>query len=125
MSCHVMYIVCCGVGVLGHETDSNKLTPTRLNMSSLSIRIDAGEEIVYVAAGYHNSAMLVRGRQDAQMYIWGAGQSGQLGLGDREPRLRPTPVQLVDAQGHMPQITHIALGTQHTVAITAQGHCYT
>ena len=110
---------------LGFANDMNIDTPTRLNVSQYGTPVDLNEQIIYVAAGEHNSGCIVRGRNDgAQLYIWGANNTAQCGTGDKEPKSTPTLITIRDAHGQCPLLCSLAFGAQHTIAVTVDGDVY-
>jgi inhibitor of Bruton tyrosine kinase len=58
----------------------------------------------------------------SNMYVCGVGRGGRLGLGDENTRFRYVPVQggLADKK-----VIHVALGQNHTMAITKEGELWT
>jgi len=54
------------------------------------------------------------------VYIWGYGECGQLGLGDTRNRYEPT-LLLDPKTGHKLQLIHIECGGYHTVGLTKNG----
>ena len=62
-------------------------------------------------------------RARGEVYVWGQGDSAQLGLGgDVDERRRPTRVT-TGAMGEA-SATRIAAGGTHTLALTSDGACY-
>ncbi|MEM1390014.1 MAG: Ig-like domain-containing protein [Pseudomonadota bacterium] len=57
---------------------------------------------------------------DGTLYAWGQNSSGQLGLGDEEERLIPTPV---DALAHK-TVVAVAASVSHTLALTSDGEVW-
>ncbi len=55
------------------------------------------------------------------IFVCGIGSRGRLGLGDLSTQLSFKPVKTFSQQ----RIVSVALGTNHTVAITSDGDCYT
>lgn len=56
-----------------------------------------------------------------QVFMWGCGRFGQLGLGDRNSAGRPAVVETFRST---PAIVDIALGAHHTVALADNGSVY-
>jgi len=95
---------------LGHENDM--LRPTELEclrpLGVLAIR-----------AGYSHSGALVAG---GQLYLWGGGELGQQGNGERANVLVPSVVQyFVD---HRIVISSFSLGCAHSVAVSDEQLLY-
>jgi len=61
---------------------------------------------------------------DGQLYTWGRGSEGQLGLGDRTGRTYPHQVVLSDAFGRELTAAQLAAGVQHSCISTVDGHMY-
>lgn len=57
---------------------------------------------------------------DGRVFTWGRSRYGQLGYPGTASRLRPTQVTALDAQ-----ISKVAVGRDHTIAMTAAGDTYT
>lgn len=98
----------CGVAM---QSEEKKLQP--MSVASL-----AGKKITKVVAGHsHNAAISA----DGDLFCWGQNSDGQLGLGDCVDRNSPTLVQgLVGTK-----IIDAALGTWHTIALSASGNVFT
>lgn len=55
-----------------------------------------------------------------QVFVWGTGENGRLGLGDTKGRNIPTIVDhLINKQ-----ITYIACGESHSIAVTTNGDVF-
>ncbi|XP_020204704.1 ultraviolet-B receptor UVR8 isoform X1 [Cajanus cajan] len=70
-----------------------------------------------VAAGAEHSVAIT---EDGNLYGWGWGRYGNLGLGDRNDRLLPEKVT-VDGD----KITMVACGWRHTICVSSSGGLYT
>lgn len=57
---------------------------------------------------------------DGKVYSWGLGEGGLLGLGGTETQLSP---KLISSLNNL-NITYVACGGLHTLAINKQGHVY-
>ena len=68
-----------------------------------------------VVAGSGHTCAIMR---DDTLQCWGANAEGQLGVGDTEPRTRPTAVPALGG------VVEVALGTHHTCARTRDGAVY-
>lgn len=84
--------------------------------STRVIVIESGPPLAWdtVVAGDDHSCGLIGG----QAYCWGSNLYGQLGTGDMEDRLVPTPV----AGGH--DFVSLAAGSGYTMALDADGKAY-
>jgi len=103
-------------GQLGHNDQENRLVPTLVAGEALG-----GAAAVLVAAGSgHTMALTLEG----ELWVWGGGRYGQLGLGDEANRLVPTLVGAGAAFGGLPVLT-VACGEIHTLAVTKDGALWT
>ncbi|KAL4196995.1 hypothetical protein AMTRI_Chr04g249030 [Amborella trichopoda] len=75
------------------------------------------EKAVQVSAGSHHSAAIT---VDGAVYMWGNNSSGQLGLGKKAMNIISTPTRVERLIGF--NIRKISLGSEHSVAITDDGH---
>eukprot|EP00277_Geminigera_cryophila_P002326 CAMPEP_0179427482 /NCGR_PEP_ID=MMETSP0799-20121207/13417_1 /TAXON_ID=46947 /ORGANISM="Geminigera cryophila, Strain CCMP2564" /LENGTH=482 /DNA_ID=CAMNT_0021202547 /DNA_START=278 /DNA_END=1726 /DNA_ORIENTATION=+ len=103
-------------GQLGHNNQETRLVPTLLAGEALG-----GSAVVLVAAGgMHTVALTIEG----ELWTWGWGLYGQLGLGDEVTRLAPTLVEVEAAFGGS-QVLMAACGDAHTLAVTKDGALWT
>lgn len=104
-------------GRLGHESGANCSLPTRVS-SLESVRV------VAVACGmYHMAARDDQG----QVWTWGSGSYGQLGLGEGvESSAVPAvvPIPEMDGEKEVGRCAGISCGASHTVVYTDQGYAY-
>lgn len=116
------------MGILGHASDINRETPTEINLHwNAATSVDPNERLVWVAAGPHNTGIVCQGRADRrQIYVFGAGDYGTLGTGNRTPSLQPQLIAVEDDRGDdpFPPIRQLSFGTNHTVAVAENGNCY-
>ncbi|GBG27735.1 Protein kinase, putative [Hondaea fermentalgiana] len=68
-----------------------------------------------IAAGRYHSAGVT---DDGEVYTWGEGDSGQLGLGDLESQRVPTLVTSLGRNGADVKVVQVTCGAAHTVALT-------
>eukprot|EP00887_Chlorella_sp_A99_P001925 scaffold18.g1925.t1 len=70
------------------------------------------------AGGWHSMAISSQG----EVYVWGRGEYGRLGIGDRSGRslLRPQKVRALE--GH--RVVEGACGGSHSLAISDEGRCF-
>jgi hypothetical protein len=74
---------------------------------------------ICVAAGeLHSGAVTV----DGDVYTWGEGFCGQLGLGDRRPHLLPEQVTLGGLEDEC--VSNMSCGCRHTLVTTDDGEVY-
>jgi alpha-tubulin suppressor-like RCC1 family protein len=90
-------------GKLGHG-DCDRI-PTPLKIEEIS-----SEDIIFIAAGDQTSAAI---NSKGQIYTWGSGQYGRLGLGTNE--IVKTPKKITDQVIINERIFYISLGKYHTV----------
>ncbi|KAG9131684.1 hypothetical protein Leryth_009413 [Lithospermum erythrorhizon] len=96
-------------GQLGLGTTEDCLIPQ-------SIEAFQGIPVKMVAAGAEHTAAVT---EDGDLFGWGWGRYGNLGLGDRNDRLIPERVS-VDTKMVM-----VACGWRHTISVTSSGSIYT
>ncbi|OWM76355.1 ultraviolet-B receptor UVR8 isoform X2 [Punica granatum] len=94
---------------LGHTEDS--LMPQK-------IQAFRGLSVKMVAAGAEHTAAIT---DDGELYGWGWGRYGNLGLGDRNDRSIPEKVSSV----HGEEMVLVACGWRHTISVSASGGLYT
>ncbi|XP_057419366.1 ultraviolet-B receptor UVR8-like [Lotus japonicus] len=97
-------------GELGLGTTDDSLVPQKIGTFE-------GVPIKMVAAGAEHSAAIT---EDGDVYGWGWGRYGNLGLGDRNDRLIPEKVSIDGVK-----IVIVACGWRHTVSVSSSGRLYT
>jgi len=99
-------------GKLGTGFDHNEHEPVLI--PSLS-----DKEIVQVAAGYsHSGARTASG----EIWMWGGGELGQLGLGNRQNAMLPRRVEwLIE---HEIRVRSLSLGCAHTMIVSEHDEVY-
>jgi len=96
-------------GRLGTGSERNSLSPKLVEeFSRLQIR---PKEIA--CGGFHTAVVT----EDGQLYTYGGGEHGQLGLSDKFNRLVPTHVTAFDTE----KVTMVSCGWSHTVVLTSKG----
>eukprot|EP00802_Teleaulax_amphioxeia_P009873 Tamp_09895.p1 GENE.Tamp_09895~~Tamp_09895.p1 ORF type:complete len:632 (+),score=69.99 Tamp_09895:203-1897(+) len=110
----------CGQLAVGDWT--SRLRPTPVPARSLG-----GERVEYVACGLMQTAAVT---SQGNLYAWGGGEYGQLGLGDDKDRPHPCIVHfpsVLDPECRRPgsRIISACCGSYFTAAVTADGHLYT
>ncbi|KAF9591637.1 hypothetical protein IFM89_005218 [Coptis chinensis] len=109
-------------GVLGHGDRRSVSIPREVeSLKGLrTVRASCGvwhtAAVVEVMAGTSSSSNCSSGK----LFTWGDGDKGRLGHGDKEPKLVPTCVALID-----PNFCQVVCGHSLTVALTTSGHVYT
>lgn len=97
-------------GRLGHGDEKIRAQPTCVE--SL-IRHKA----IAITAGYHNNLVLT---SDGEVWSWGWGAHGQLGLGDTKDRDVPTIIPELSQEG----VCSLSCGDRHSFAITKDGRVF-
>lgn len=77
-----------------------------------------GISVKMVAAGAEHTAAVT---EDGELYGWGWGRYGNLGLGDRMDRLVPQKVSAIEGE----KMILVACGWRHTISVTSTGALYT
>ena len=109
-----LYTLGCGAfGALGHGTDEDEEELRRVDFF-----VGRGLRIQTVSAGSSHGAAITH---EGQVFTWGRGKHGRLGLGDRDDRLVPT---LVEAFSDV-ATDCVACGREHTVFGLSSGDIYT
>lgn len=74
------------------------------------------KQVVQISAGYYHSCAVT---EDGEVYMWGKNSNGQLGLGKRGAKAVPVPTKVECLAGIT--IRMVALGSEHSVAVTDGG----
>ncbi|KAF5480549.1 hypothetical protein F2P56_001289 [Juglans regia] len=98
-------------GQLGLGTTEDSLVPQK-------IQAFQGVSIKMVAAGAEHTAAVT---EAGELYGWGWGRYGNLGLGDRNDRLVPEKASAVDGV----KMVMVACGWRHTISVSSLGKLYT
>ncbi|KAB5514140.1 hypothetical protein DKX38_028046 [Salix brachista] len=77
-----------------------------------------GVSIKLVAAATEHTTDVI---EDGELYGWGWGRYGNFGLGDRNDRLVPEKVSLVNGD----KMIMVACGWRHTISVSSSGGLYT
>ena len=99
-------------GCLGHNDDQSRLAPAKLGRWQFG-----GGKVVLVAAGFAHTVALTEG---GELWVWGHGSFGQLGLGDTNNRLVPTLLGAGEVFGGS-LVRMAACGSVHTLVVTVAG----
>uniref|UniRef100_A0A914PTL3 non-specific serine/threonine protein kinase n=1 Tax=Panagrolaimus davidi TaxID=227884 RepID=A0A914PTL3_9BILA len=91
-----------------YEFDIAKVTLSAVSNTPKHIRVKQ------LAVGHEHILMLTI---DNVVYAWGDNKFGQLGLGDRRPRLQPVRIEILDGK----DITRIACGSTFSVFVADRG----
>ncbi|XP_010025746.2 ultraviolet-B receptor UVR8 isoform X1 [Eucalyptus grandis] len=100
-------------GQLGLGTTEDSLLPQK-------IRAFQGIPVIMVAAGAEHTAAVT---EAGELYGWGWGRYGNLGLGDRNDRLVPEKVSPLHLNGEAMVV--VACGWRHSISVSASGALYT
>jgi alpha-tubulin suppressor-like RCC1 family protein len=100
-----------GFGGLGHGSSASEYSP-RL------VQALAGSKVVAASAGTYHTAVVT---EAGDLYTFGYGSQGQLGLGGTEHENLP---KLVEALAGM-KVVEVSAGNVHTAVVTAEGDMYT
>nr|QHB15577.1 putative E3 ubiquitin-protein ligase HERC1 [Bemisia tabaci] len=93
-------------GKLGHGGTSTQKQP------KLITGVLSGKKVVCIHVGYRHSAAVT---STGELYTWGEGEHGRLGLGDSNSRPVPTLVHDIGGVGS------VACGSAHTLALSIDG----
>ncbi|CAD7696720.1 unnamed protein product [Ostreobium quekettii] len=99
-------------GQLGNGSTSYQTTPKRV------VDLDDVQVSDVGAGGWHSIALTKEG----DLYIWGRGEYGRLGLGDASGASRRRPQKVKGLEGH--RIVQAAAGGSHTACLTDQGRMF-
>eukprot|EP00347_Sterkiella_histriomuscorum_P016535 403352819 len=101
-------------GALGHQNFESKSIP--IEISYFTSAYQSSSEIIQIQAGAHHSGLLdIHG----DLYMWGAGEIGQLGTSSRINENKPTQIRKITQEGE--KIQDISLGNYHTLILTDMG----
>lgn len=98
-------------GKLGHGELNDETTPR------LVAALD-GKKVIQVACGFSHTLALISGSLD--VYAWGSGHGGKLGLGDEQNRSEPTLIQAMKRRG----TSSLACGALFSLALSQKGLVY-
>lgn len=97
-------------GRLGHGDEKIRAQPT-------CVEALVQQEAVAITAGYHNNLVLT---STSDVWSWGWGAHGQLGLGDTKDRDVPTIIPELSQEG----VCSLSCGDRHSFAITEDGRVF-
>ena len=87
------------------------------NSKSFSIHHHHHHQTSAESAANCNAERRTRGVFDSEVWVWGKGESGQLGQGDLLDRLQPCPIARLNRSG----VVKVVSGDCHAVALTVTG----
>ena len=103
-------------GQLGPNNQEDRLVPTAVTREAFNMH-----KVVSVAAGrVHSVAVTMEG----ELWVWGNGHLGQLGLGDHSNQIKPTMIGTDTAFGKS-DVLSASCGYFHTMAMTKDGALWT
>ena len=105
-----------GDGELGNGNLTQQIAPVQVTGGGLS-----GVNVTAIAAGSLHSLALT---STGAVYAWGASQSGQLGNGSFSYSNMPVQVLGVGGVGTLSNISAVAAGESHSLAVTSTGAVY-
>ncbi len=113
----VLSFGCAQYGQLGHGYSSGKQLPDMLRPQY--VQELSHLRCTCVSAGELHSAVVT---SDGDVYCWGDGFCGQLGLGDKRPQLTPKQV----TQGGLEDecVLSVSCGARHTLCVTEDGEVF-
>ncbi|KAL6498089.1 Ultraviolet-B receptor uvr8 [Orobanche gracilis] len=94
------------------------LGPQRILLYPKALKLSSGISVKMVAAGAEHTAAVT---EDGELYGWGWGRYGNLGLGDRDDRLVPGKVSTYEGE----KMVLVACGWRHTISVSSSGSLYT
>ncbi|CAN8066050.1 unnamed protein product [Agarophyton chilense] len=97
-------------GRLGHGDEKIRAQPT-------CVESLIKHKAVAITAGYHNNLVLT---EDGEVWSWGWGAHGQLGLGDTKDRDVPTIIPELSHES----VCYLSCGDRHSFAITKDGRVF-
>ncbi|KAJ8476942.1 hypothetical protein OPV22_020669 [Ensete ventricosum] len=98
-------------GQLGLGTTDDSLVPQKIQaLQGICVKM--------IAAGAEHTAAVT---EDGDLYGWGWGRYGNLGLGDRNDRLTPEKVTSIKGEN----MVLVACGWRHTITVSSSGNLYT
>lgn len=105
-------------GQLGHGYDAGNVLSDCLRPRYIEGPLKNVKCICVSAGELHSGAVTV----DGDVYTWGEGFCGQLGLGDRRPHLLPEQVTLGGLDSEC--VSNMSCGCRHTLVTTEEGEVF-
>lgn len=97
-------------GQLGLGDENDRVSPERV----VSLKQEQWSSSLGISCGLFHSSLW----SDGEIFFWGKGNGGRLGLGDEESRYFPFKL------GNVPRIKAAALGGLHSLILTEGGEIY-
>ncbi|XP_076910126.1 ultraviolet-B receptor UVR8-like [Bidens hawaiensis] len=98
-------------GQLGLGTTEDSLVPQKIEAFQ-------GVNVKMVAAGAEHTVAIT---EDGELYGWGWGRYGNLGLGDRKDRMIPEKASIINEE----KMVLVACGWRHTISVSSSGDLFT
>ena len=90
------------------------------NLCQTDVGLQQCVPAVYISAGATSLALDV----DGNVWAWGNGAAGQIGIGDTEHRFSPVRLTMSDAMEPLPRFTYIAFGGGAAIALDVDGNVW-
>mmetsp|Transcript_30363 Transcript_30363/g.29718 ORF Transcript_30363/g.29718 Transcript_30363/m.29718 type:complete len:133 (+) Transcript_30363:486-884(+) len=101
-------------GALGSSAYDSRSDPQELTF--FANHFNCSSKVKMIQCGAHHSALI---NSKGQLYLWGAGEVGQLGIGNRTNE--SSPILVKDFLEPNESVDMIACGYFHTVVLTTRG----
>ncbi|MBE5041046.1 RCC1 domain-containing protein [Ructibacterium gallinarum] len=106
-------------GQLGNQSSANASAPVQVLDDDGEAYL---EDVIAIAANADYSLAL---KADGTLWSWGLNDQGQLGDGTVNSHNLPTQVKGVDGTGYLTDITDMAAGEKHAIAVKSDGTVWT
>ncbi|CAG9318002.1 unnamed protein product [Blepharisma stoltei] len=91
------------------------LGDTQCRWTPENVTLNEGFKALQVSCGSRHTGIICENNRNKSLFMWGAGDSGQLGTGKRENELLPAFINLIDAP------KQVACGLYHSIVVTVSG----
>ena len=95
-----------------------------INVHPLRLVRFPGQERVLVKKVQCGSSFTLALSTDGDMYSWGFGKSGSLGLGEASQSYIPRKIQMLQSTEPCKNMTDISCGSSHSLSVDRQGRIY-
>ncbi|XP_075260849.1 serine/threonine-protein kinase Nek9-like isoform X2 [Convolutriloba macropyga] len=93
---------------------------TAPNLTPTLLPTPINTKVQYIACGSNHCIVVTQTAYGGQLYSWGCGEFGRLGLGHENDVAKPTKVTTPEGEC----FTFVACGTDYTMALTSNGRLY-
>ena len=107
-------------GQLGHEEYNDSAYPVRVGSLDADTIRTIPKQSQVAAGDLHTCAI----QNDGELYCWGKGGNGRLGIGSTSEKKVATRVKGVDGSGYLTDIVQVSAGEKHTCALKSDGKAY-